>query len=322
MEKPDTIAVLIIGTSAFSLAPGASLPVYSVAPQSTPFWLYMFFALFSVYLLLTCNVFAQDNLDNIMQQRLLPAMNQLPTNAGLPPLTAGESRLTDSARLHLASFVQHGTIADQYEGEPSLTERLSIAKMPSGAAGEVMFNIHDANAPAEDLLKSEHVREVLLNPKFTKRGFAAFRSDPNTFVVIDLVQPLEMLPIEELEGRVVEGVNRVRIQQNIQPFKRQPMKLLRGSSCEMAKKDSLKIKPVDPYLGGYIGAPSSTFRSINYARADPGEIPAGVQTMAGDPKLDAVSVGACFGKSPTYPGGTYWIALLFYSKCTMNCLTR
>ena len=82
----------------------------------------------------------------------------------------------------------------------------------------------------------------------------------------------------------------------------------------MAKKDSLKTTPVNPYGGVYIGAPSPDVRNFTYTTTDPGTLPSNIQNMGHEPKINAVSVGACFGNSKTYPDGTYWVAAVFYHK--------
>jgi uncharacterized protein YkwD len=262
---------------------------------------------------LACSAFAQDDLDKTVTARFLPAMNQMRTSAGLAPLTDDDTRISDAARLHLAEFMRTQQISDQYEGEPGLAERLGLAQVPQAAAGEMMFIIPEAEIPASDLLQTESVKRVLLNPKFQQIGFAAAKVGPQTYVVSNLVQPLRMLSIGEVEGLLVQSLQSLRAGQKQPQFKTPDMSRLRGVACDMAKKDSIKAPPMNPYAG-YTGAPSTNVRNFTYTTVDPGRLPRGIEGIAGDPKLNAVSVGSCFAKSPTHPAGTYWVALLFYSK--------
>jgi hypothetical protein len=67
----------------------------------------------------------------------------------------------------------------------------------------------------------------------------------------------------EVENSVIEAVQQQRIKLKIAPYKVVPMLQLRKMACEMAKKDSLKGTPINPYAGeAYIGSPSQDIRSF------------------------------------------------------------
>ena len=254
----------------------------------------------------------QDISDREIADKVFSMANEMRVAAGVAPLQADE-HINDAAALHVAEFAKAGTPADQYKDEPWLLERLRIAQVRGGAAGEILMNAPDMDRLHDQLKANESVRKTLLNPKFTFAGFAAQRSGPSIYVVGDFLQLLENLSMEQLEDLVVEVVQHRREAMKIVPFRVVPLRQLHGLACEMAKKDSLKITPVDPYLGKYIGAPSQDFRALTFTTPDPRNLANSIQGPASDPKLNVLSVGVCFGSTRTYPTGTYWIAMEFYN---------
>lgn len=256
---------------------------------------------------------AQDTPDTAIAEKFLSIANQMRVDAGSPPLKS-DPQLIESATFHLSELVKNETLASQYGDEPGLADRLRLAQAPAGAAGEVLLRVADLTRAADQVKNDPKVQKVLFNPKFTSAGFAAMHSGPWLYIVGDLVQPLKDLSMPEVENLVIEAVQQQRTKLKIAPYKVVSMLQLRKMACEMAKKDSLKATPVDPYaLGGYIGAPSRAVRSFTYASADPTSLSDGIKSAEGDPKLNTVSAGSCLASSTTHPTGAYWVAMLFYN---------
>jgi uncharacterized protein YkwD len=241
-------------------------------------------------------------------EKVLAMLNDERTEAGLEALTP-DKRIDDAAALHLAEFVKHGETSDQFDGEPSLLERLRMAQVPSAAAGEVMLKTPSLDQVPE-LLKRENIQKVLLNPAYSAVGVAEVQDGPALFIVANLARPLQALSPEEVENLVVESVQQSRLRANLTAFKIVPMPQLHGLACDMAKKDSLKVTAVDPY-SGHINAPSD-IHNFTFTAADPRTLPPSVENAGGDPKINSISVGVCFGRSKTYPDGTYWVAIMLY----------
>jgi len=250
--------------------------------------------------------------DREIADKVFSMANQVRVAAGLPALKA-DPRINDAATLHVVEFAKDGHPADQYGDEPWLMERLRMAEVRAGAAGEILLSVPDVDHVPEQMKTAEPVRNTLLNPKFTLAGFAVLRGGPQLYIVGNLVQLLEDLSIEQVEDLVVDTVQHRRMAVKIMPFKVIPMHQLRERACGMVKKDSLKATPVDPYLDKFPAPPSRDFRILAFTASDPRVLSDTIRGPADDPKLNALSVGVCFGSSKTYPTGTYWIVLEFYN---------
>jgi len=259
--------------------------------------------------LLAANAWATNNPSDDSNEKLLSMLNDVRAKSGLTPLKH-DTRIDDAAALHLGEFVKNQQISDQFEGEPTLLERLRMAQVSAGAAGEIMLEAKQLDQVTE-LLKRADIQKALLNPAYTLAGVAQIESGTELFIVADLVRPLQSLSTDEVEKLVVDSLQLARSQAKLIPFKIVPMRSLRGMACDMAKKDSLKAEPVNPYVG-YVGAPSKDVRNFTFTTFDPGVLPRGVQTAGDDPRINTASVGVCFAPSKTYPNGTYWVAIVLY----------
>lgn len=252
---------------------------------------------------------AQDTDPAHDNQKLFAMLNDVRAKAGLSAL-ASDKRIDDAAALHVVEFANRKEISDQFEGEPSLLERLRMAQLPSGSAGEIMFEATNLDQIPEFLKKAD-IQEVLLNPAFSLAGLAEMQQGSDLFIVANLVRPLRSLAPDEVERLVIDSVQAMRAHAKLTPFKVVPMRRLRAAACDMAKKDSLKAAPINPYLDG--GSPSKDVRNLTYTTLDPGILPSGVQTAGDDPKINSISVGVCFGSSKNYPDGVYWVATILYN---------
>jgi hypothetical protein len=238
-------------------------------------------------------------------------MNRVRADAGLPALKA-EPRLNDAAYMHLGEFIKTGELSDQFEGEASLLDRVRKTRVSCGSVGEIMLKVADLSQVPDQLKTSESARHLLLNPKYSIAGVAQMVSEDRLYIVVNLVRPLEALSPDEIEGLVVETAQRARENHKLIPFKPLAMRRLHGLACDMAKKDSLKIAPLDPSVE-YTNALSSVGQTVVFTTNDPHAMPASVQAVGFDPKLNAISAGVCFGRSSSHPDGTYWVALMFWT---------
>jgi hypothetical protein len=51
---------------------------------------------------------------------------------------------------------------------------------------------------------------------------------------------------------------------------------------------------------------------VRYTILEPQTLPSPAAQAIADPNLHAFAVGACFARNSTYPGGAYWVMLVFY----------
>jgi hypothetical protein len=76
---------------------------------------------------------------------------------------------------------------------------------------------------------------------------------------------------------------------------------IQTSACAMAQADSLNAAAPPP--GAYM---------LRYASMTPEALPGGISKVIAARGLHTYSAGTCYSKTQKYPGGAYWVVLVFY----------
>ena len=94
---------------------------------------------------------------------------------------------------------------------------------------------------------------------------------------------------------------------------RQPVNPSGGTLCTnaIAVTAMIRVAEVALQVWGRAGAHQikGARRGVAYSTADPGHLPGTAIEAARTHEVDSYAIGACFARSPQYPGGIYWIAL-------------
>jgi uncharacterized protein YkwD len=241
--------------------------------------------------------------DSGAEQRLLELTNQERQKSGAPPLRL-DPGLTEAARQHAALLASKGELSHRFPGEPPLIERLGKASPHLNDAGENVAFDSGVERAHQDLMHSPPHRRNLLNPKFNVVGFGAIRVGDRIYVTEDFGRKVKNYPVAEAENRVADAIARTRTSDGGPRLHRVESESLRKAACSMASHDRLNAKTVSG-IGGlhYV---------ITYTNLEPESLPANIERPLQDGHVRSFAVGACFAHSPSYPGGTYWVAVAFY----------
>lgn len=244
------------------------------------------------------------NYDPQAEQRLLDLANQARAQTGAPPLQFDQSLLS-AARAHAAEMVRQRELSHQFGGEPSLPHRLAAASnLHLDRAGENVALDSSADQAHYHLMLSPPHRENLLNAGYNVAGFAAVRSGEHLYVVEDFGHSVAALSTEQTEEAIVSAVTRARQAAHLPSLTRHSDADLRAAACSMAEEDRLATRSMR--------ALSQRYLVLSYTNLHPEVLPATANHLIGDRNLKNVAVGVCFARTGTYPGGVYWVGLLFY----------
>lgn len=238
--------------------------------------------------------------DTEAERRLLDMANHERAKAGLPPLQADDG-LTKAARAHAAAMAAQQKLSHRFSGEPDLTHRLAAnTKTQLDQSGENVAFAPSVDQAHDSLMRSPPHRANLLNAQYNVVGFSVVRSGSLVYVTQDFGHSLPHRSTRETEDLVAGTVDRLRAQSH-----RPALRLLDGreaaaAACAMAKADSLHT-------------PASRGRVVlRYTTSQPEILPANVSHAIENGSVRAFAVGSCYARTPSYPTGAYWIALLFY----------
>jgi uncharacterized protein YkwD len=235
------------------------------------------------------------------EQRLLVLANQSRRQAGAPPLTL-DAGLTQAARIHAQAMLEAGQLSHQFDGEPALPQRLAAtSNLQLEQEGENVALDYSAEGGHQHLMLSPPHRANLLNPAYNVVGMAVVRSGDHLYIVQDFGHALPNYSPAEVKDRVAAAVMQMRRQSSQPDLRRHDLSAADDAACSMAQADKLGTVPVHNL--------SQRFTVLSYTSLHPETLPDGVSHAIASPNLTNFSIGACYGKTDTYPTGVYWVVL-------------
>jgi len=242
-----------------------------------------------------------DHEDFQTEQRLLTLANQSRQQAGAPPLTV-DAGLSHAARLHAQAMVQARRLSHQFDGEPSLPQRLAATtQLQLQQEGENVALDYDAEHGHEHLMLSPPHRANLLNPAYNVVGLAVVRSGNQIYIVQDFGSALPKYSLAEVKERVAAALNRMRRQAGRSELRSRDWLDADAAACSMAQSDKLGM-PAS-------GKPVERFTVLTYTSLHPEVLPGGGSRAVVGRDLRTFSIGVCYARTPSYPTGAYWIVL-------------
>jgi uncharacterized protein YkwD len=238
--------------------------------------------------------------DVAAERRLLELANRDRMKAGLAPLQKDEG-LTRAAREHAAAMAAQQKLSHQLAGEPSLVHRLAAnSKTHLDQTGENVAFAGSVDQAQDNLMHSPPHRANLLNAGYNVAGFSVVRRGSLLYVTQDFGHSLPNRSDTEAEVLVGRSVDRMRAQSRLPGLERMDGKEAASMACAMAEADSLRT-------------PGPRARAVlRYTTSEPGLVPESAARVIKDRSLAAFAAGSCYARTPTYPTGVYWVALLFY----------
>jgi uncharacterized protein YkwD len=243
----------------------------------------------------------QNDSDLQTARQLLELANQDRAQAGAPPLTL-DSGLSQAARAHAAAMLDARQLSHQFDGEPSLPQRLAAAtKLQLDLEGENVALDYDAQQGEQHLMHSPPHRANLLNPAFNVIGLGVVHSGDRLYIVQDFGHALPNYSLAEVKDQIATAVAQTRRRSGQPDLARRDLPTADQAACSMAQADKLGTSPIHQLAQRYTVL---TFTSLH-----PESLPAAGSQAIASPNLRSFSVGACYGKTDTYPTGVYWVVL-------------
>jgi len=241
------------------------------------------------------------NYDSAVEQQLLELANQARTQAGAPPLTL-DAGLSKAARAHAQEMLAARQLSHQFDGEPSLPQRLAaMTKLQLDQEGEnVALDFNAAGAQQHLMLSPPH-RANLLNPAYNVVGLGVVRSGDQLYIVQDFGHALPNYSAAEVKDRIAASVAQTRHQAGQPDLPRRDLLTADDSACSMAKADKLGTSSVHQLAQRYT--------VLTYTSLRPETLPASAAHAIGSHNLHSFSVGTCYARTDTYPTGVYWVVL-------------
>src|SRR5579863_2963963 len=239
--------------------------------------------------------------DATAEQQLLQLANQARTQAGAPSLKL-DAGMSQAARTHAEAMLATRQLSHQFDGEPSLPQRLAAAtRTQLDQEGENVALDFDAAQAAQHLMLSPPHRANLLNPDYNVIGLGVVRSGGRLYIVQDFGHALPNYSAAEVKDRIASTVAKARRQAKQPDLVRIDLPAADDAACSMAHADTLGTSPVHQL--------AQRFTVLTYTSLHPETLPENAGDVISSPHLHSFSVGACYARTETYPTGVYWVVL-------------
>lgn len=236
-----------------------------------------------------------------VEKQLLALANQSRRQAGAPPLTM-DAGLSQAARFHAQAMLDARRLSHQLDGEPPLPQRLAATtNLQLEQEGENVALDYDAEHGHEHLMLSAPHRANLLNPAYNVVGLGVIRNGDRLYIVQDFGSALPKYSPAQVKERVSAAVNQLRRGANRAGLQRRDWLGADNAACSMAESDKLGTAPARRLAESY--------NVVTYTSLRPETLPGEAARVVAGRNLRSYSVGACYGRTHTYPTGTYWIVL-------------
>ncbi len=237
------------------------------------------------------------------EQQLFRLINQDRVRQGFAELEWNEW-LAQAARQHAAEMARRGQLSHQFNGEPSLRDRIAATRLRFDASAENVAFGPTVAGINNDWMRSPGHRANILDPKYNAIGVAVARSGNELYAVADFAHTVTELSAGDLEDAVAAAINQVRAQRKLRALPRRKDPELHRYACEMARNNRVNANAI-------LSRPNVA-ASLAFTDADPANLASHFKHVANITSSNAFAVGACFARSSTYPEGTNWIVVAFY----------
>jgi len=244
--------------------------------------------------------------DAAAEQELLDLANAARAHAGLPPLRVDEG-IAEAAREHAEELARENQLSHQFAGEPPLKQRLARSPLQLDRTGENVAYDVGVEQAHEGLMHSPPHRANLLNTSYNVAGFAVVHEGRRLYVVQDFAHGVPPRSADQAEKVTIEVVKRMRAQggqSKMSQLQARHSDDLQEAACSMAQQDRLETHSLTRF--------SRPRYILSYATMQPEVLAPSATKAVEDGRVRSFSLGVCFARTPTYPTGTYWIAMLFY----------
>ena len=232
-----------------------------------------------------------------LEKQLFQTMNQEREKRGIPPLRWND-KLRESARQHTDRITETEVLSHQFKDEPSLIQRIAATGLNFYQSAENVALATDWPDIHNGLMQSEGHRRNILNPAYTDIGIGVRKRGGYYYATQNFARTTQLLDADDAEQKIAKLI---RGDRRFRQVKVVSTPVLREAACNMAKRDNLSARgvPTNPGDNGVFAFTSS----------DLNELPPNLHKI--EVRGARISLGACFLASPTYPGGTYWFAVVY-----------
>lgn len=234
------------------------------------------------------------------EQQLLDLVNHERQKAGLSKLEWSDS-LARAALTHSRLMDQHQDLSHQFNGEPSVQERLGATGARFSAEAENVAEAPDVATAHKALMASPGHRANILHADYNAVGISIVEHGQQLFVTQDFAHIVASYTEKQFREAVVTGFNKARRAKGLRPLDVIMDARLRKAACAQDIDTSRMIQ-------GMTGAT----RLLVFSLSEPGALPEEMRSAAADRSLQRMNIGVCLQTGGSNGFSRFWVEAAFY----------
>jgi uncharacterized protein YkwD len=240
------------------------------------------------------SIVRQENIE----KKIFRLVNEAREANGLPPFK-WNAKLGDAAAAHLSWMIARKNLSHRFPGEDSVTQRIAATGLRFNASAENVAFATDWEDIHPGLLRSPGHRANIMSTKYDEIGIAVALGPNGYYAVQNFAHTTSESDSGDAEARLARSLRRglrgdVEIKFSAS---------VRKAVCDMAERDQLQATklPAEPSLR----------RMFAYTTSEPEDVPEKLLSAASASGSRRIVTGVCYKATDKYPGGTYWVGVLY-----------
>ncbi len=254
----------------------------------------------ALLLVLVASAAAEAKVDRVekVEQKIFQRVNQARADQGLEPLRWNH-KLSQAAGAHLVRMIEKRNLSHRFPGEAELAGRIAATGLRFNASAENVAYATDWEDLHPGLMRSPGHRANILSAKYDEVGIAVALGPNGYYAVQNFAHTTSEVSAGEAESRWAAALRRTLGRNVAVTLSRK----IREAVCGMAERDRVEARrlPVEPPRRGMFA----------YTAFEPDEIPGRLMDAVRGNSIQQIDVGICYRATETYPGGTYWVGVVY-----------
>jgi hypothetical protein len=233
-----------------------------------------------------------------IEQKIFQLVNQEREQRGLSSFK-WNAKLGQAAAGHLAWMVERKTLGHHFSGEELLGKRIAATGVRFNASAENVAFATDWEDIHTSLMQSPGHRANILNPDYNELGIAVALGPNGYYAVQNFAHTTSESGSDDAEVRLAKAMRKELRRDLAVSFSPK----VRETVCGMAEQDHLQASK--------LGGEPPLRRMFAYTTAEPEEVPDSFVRAAKSTNAARLVVGVCYKATERYPGGTYWVGIIY-----------
>ena len=237
---------------------------------------------------------------SLPEQQLFDLVNREREKSGLPRLEWSD-RLAAAALAHSRLLAEHQDLSHQFDGEPSLQQRVGATALRFNSVAENVAEAPDVESAHKGLMQSTGHRANILHQDYNAIGIAIVEHGHQLFVTQDFAHTLVSYSEKQFQDAVVNGFNRARRTSGLRPVDVIIDPRLKKAACAQDMNTNRLIQNIPGATGLLV-----------FSQSEIGALPDNLKKFTADKAVERMNIGVCLQTGGKTGFSKFWVVAAFF----------